>query len=69
MRRWRIGAVWVNGHNLGRFWAIGPQQTLYCPGCWLKRGTNQIIVMDLEAEGRQTIEGLADPILDEVPGS
>ena len=28
MRDWTKGIVWVNGHNLGRFWSIGPQQTL-----------------------------------------
>ena len=28
------GNVWVNGRNLGRYWKIGPQQTLYCPGAW-----------------------------------
>jgi beta-galactosidase len=27
------GQVYVNGHAIGRFWNIGPQQTLYLPGC------------------------------------
>lgn len=40
MSTWGKGVVWVNGHNLGRYWNIGPQQTLYCPGPWLKRGKN-----------------------------
>src|SRR5205085_2790400 len=31
MRSWGKGVVWVNGHNLGRYWSIGPQQTLYVP--------------------------------------
>ena len=41
------GYVWVNGHNLGRYWNIGPQQRLFCPAPWLRRGTNEIIVLDL----------------------
>ncbi|MEZ5018764.1 MAG: beta-galactosidase [Bacteroidales bacterium] len=41
------GVVWVNGHNLGRYWEIGPQTRLYCPAPWLKKGANEIIVFDL----------------------
>ena len=41
------GLVWINGHNLGRYWKIGPQQRLYCPAGWLKRGANEIVVLDL----------------------
>ena len=41
------GQVYVNGHAIGRFWSIGPQQTLYVPGCWLKKGKNEVIVLDV----------------------
>ena len=41
------GVVYVNGHALGRFWNIGPQQTLYVPGCWLKKGKNEVVVLDI----------------------
>lgn len=41
------GYVWVNGHNLGRYWNIGPQKTLYLPGVWLKEN-NEIIVLELD---------------------
>lgn len=41
------GIVWINGHNLGRYWNIGPQKRLYCPASWLKRGANEIIVFDM----------------------
>ncbi len=41
------GYVWVNGHNLGRYWSIGPQQTLYLPGVWLQEN-NEIIVLELD---------------------
>jgi beta-galactosidase len=44
---YRKGVVWVNGHNLGRFWEIGPQKRLYCPASWLTTGQNDIVVFDL----------------------
>ena len=66
LRDWKIGAAWVNGHNLGRFWRVGPQQTLFLPGCWLKPGANEIVIFDLEASGRGAVEGLREPVLDEV---
>ncbi len=46
MSAWSKGMVWVNGRNLGRFWSIGPQQTLFVPGCWLRPGDNEITVLD-----------------------
>src|SRR6185312_5622182 len=46
LRGWTKGFVWVNGHNLGRFWNRGPQQSLYLPGCWLHSGDNDVIVFD-----------------------
>ena len=47
MSNWTKGLVWVNGHNLGRYWEIGPQHRLYCPAPWLHRGRNEILVFDL----------------------
>ena len=41
------GFVWINGHNLGRYWNIGPQKRLYCPDSWLKEGLNEVIIFDL----------------------
>ena len=41
------GLVYVNGHAAGRYWNIGPQQTLYVPGCWLRKGRNEVIVLDI----------------------
>jgi len=41
------GQVYVNGHPIGRFWSAGPQQRLYLPGCWLKEGENEIVVLDI----------------------
>ena len=64
MSSWGKGMVWVNGHNLGRFWKIGPTQTLCVPGCYLKKGTNEIIVLDIDKPTTTTITGLDHPILD-----
>lgn len=64
MSTWGKGMVWVNGHAIGRFWEIGPQQTLYMPGCWLKKGKNEIVVLDLKGPGLNVIRGLERPILD-----
>jgi beta-galactosidase len=61
-----IGALWVNGHNLGRFWSIGPQQTLFCPGCWLRAGENEVLVFDLCSNGRPVLAGLDHAVLNDV---
>ena len=60
------GLVYVNGHGLGRIWEIGPQQTLYCPGCWLKKGQNEIVVFDIIGPTEAKSEGLAKPIIDKL---
>ncbi|KAI9537213.1 hypothetical protein NQZ68_027247 [Dissostichus eleginoides] len=50
---WGKGVVFINGRNLGRYWSIGPQQTLYVPGPWLHRGNNQVTVFEeQETDGR-----------------
>lgn len=61
---WGKGLVYVNGHPLGRIWEIGPQQTLYMPGCWLKEGENEILVFDIVGPASTHVEGLAEPLLD-----
>jgi beta-galactosidase len=48
MRNWKFGAVWVNGHNLGRYWDVGADRGLYLPSVWQKKGENQITVLELE---------------------
>jgi hypothetical protein len=57
MSQWKKGVVWVNGQNLGRYWSIGPQQRLYCPGPWLKKGVNKIVILDLELTEPQPLDG------------
>lgn len=61
------GQVYVNGHAIGRFWNIGPQQTLYLPGCWLKQGRNEVIVFDVVGpKGEPTSFGQDKPELDKL---
>jgi beta-galactosidase len=66
LRGWGKGVVWVNGHCLGRFWNIGPTQTMYLPGPWLKAGANEVVVLDLIGPTEAQLAGLAKPVLDEL---
>jgi len=45
MKNYSKGYVWVNGRNLGRYWNRGPQFRLYCPGVWLKKENNEIVIL------------------------
>jgi len=63
---WGKGQVWVNGHAMGRIWSIGPQQTLYVPGCWLKKGKNEIIVLDVVGPRKAVVWGQAEPELNKL---
>ncbi len=60
------GLVYVNGRGLGRFWEIGPQQTVFVPGCWLNKGKNEIIVFDILGPKNAITEGFATPIIDKL---
>lgn len=66
MRPWGKGFAWINGHNLGRYWNIGPQQTMYVPGPWLKPGDNEIVILDLIGPERPVVAALAKPIMDQL---
>ena len=63
---WGKGQVYVNGHAMGRIWSIGPQQTLYVPGCWLKKGKNEIIVLDVVGPREPVVWGQAEPELNKL---
>jgi len=65
LRGWGKGAVWINGHALGRFWNVGPQQTLYVPAPFLKQGANQVVIFTLGTH-RSRLSGLHEPVLDEM---
>ncbi len=58
MKDFTKGLVYVNGHNLGRFWNVGPQYRLYCPGVWLKKGANEIIIFDMHQTEPGVIQGV-----------
>lgn len=66
LRSWSKGVVWVNDRCLGRFWNIGPTQTMYLPGPWLRSGRNDVVVLDLLGPKTPVLAGLAAPILDEL---
>jgi beta-galactosidase len=68
MRGWGKGIVWINGHNLGRYWRVGPQQSLFVPAPWLKAGANEIIVLDLEQSGPRSIQSAIDPVYETPAG-
>src|SRR5665213_1871411 len=59
------GALWINGHAIGRYWNEGPQKTLFVPGPWLHTGSNEVVIFDLShsASDHPMLAGLAHPIL------
>jgi len=57
LSNFKKGIAWVNGHNLGRYWNIGPQKRLYCPASFLRQGTNEMIVFDLLQTEPQIVVG------------
>ncbi len=66
MRDWGKGVVWLNGHNLGRYWDIGPQQTIYVPAPWLKKGKNEIAVFEELNLKQDEISSIDHPILNDL---
>ncbi|ESO09773.1 hypothetical protein HELRODRAFT_195008 [Helobdella robusta] len=47
MKGWTKGSAFINDFNLGRYWNIGPQNTLYIPGPLIEYGPNQITLFEL----------------------
>ena len=64
--KWGKGQVYVNGHAMGRIWSIGPQQTLYVPGCWLKKGQNEVVVLDVVGPRETVVWGQDTPELNKL---
>ena len=58
------GEVFINGRALGRAWNVGPQGALYLPAPWLKKGTNEVVVFDLDGRPDGTLVFLDHPVLD-----
>ena len=63
MSKWGKGVVWINGHNLGRYWQVGPQQTIYVPAEWLKKGRNEIEVFEQLKPNLNSVNCIRSPIL------
>lgn len=66
MKKWGKGIVFVNGINLGRYWNLGPQQTLFLPGTFLKKGKNSIMVFEQLEDVVPVIETVKKPNLKEL---
>ena len=62
MSGWTKGVVFVNGYNLGRYWEIGPQQTLYVPAPFLHKGENDIVVLELH-DHKGSVRFVDQPVL------
>lgn len=66
MRDFGKGSLWINGHHVGRYWQVGPQQTLYIPAPWLKKGKNEVVVFEMLKMWQNELQALDSPILDEL---
>ncbi|XP_072885862.1 beta-galactosidase-1-like protein 2 [Hemitrygon akajei] len=62
LKGWEKGVVFVNGLNLGRYWDIGPQKTLYLPAPWIQHGNNEIVIFE-ESKAGKIIEFVDQPDL------
>ena len=67
MSDWGKGVLFINQFNLGRYWSIGPQQSLYVPSNVLRLGINKVIIFETEMPTNQaripTIKFVDKPIL------
>jgi beta-galactosidase len=64
MSDWGKGIVFINGINIGRYWRVGPQQTLYIPGVWLNKGENTIVIFEqINKEPKHEIRTVKTPVL------
>ena len=60
----RKGFVVINGFNLGRYWEIGPQKTLFVPAGVLKSGENEIVLFESDGiKGEASVEFVDKPDL------
>ncbi len=58
------GLIWVNGKLLSRYWEKGPQATAYVPCSYLKKGANEVIILEFEGFKKAAINFVDKPILD-----
>jgi beta-galactosidase len=70
MEKWGKGIVFINGRNIGRYWSLGPQQTLYIPGVYLKKGGNTITIFEQQNdEIFTTVSAVKIPVLEKLKNS
>lgn len=60
------GQLWLGAHNLGRFWSIGPQFTLYAPGPWLQKGTTRLLFFDLLSDGNEPLTTVKEAVFGDI---
>nr|WP_154957913.1 beta-galactosidase [Paenibacillus xylanexedens] len=53
------GTIHVNGHHLGRYWQIGPQEDYKIPVAWLKE-ENELLIFDEEGRTPERVRLLLD---------
>ena len=63
MTDWYRGIVYVNGFNIGRYWKVGPQRTLYVPWPLLQKGRNEIMIFSLGYAKKNIVQFTAQPVL------
>ncbi|MCM1054106.1 MAG: beta-galactosidase [Bacteroides sp.] len=56
------GCIFINGFNLGRFWEIGPQKSLYLPAPLLKKGKNILTVFETEGKAADRLRLRDEPL-------
>ncbi len=54
------GSVWINGFNIGRYWKVGPQQSLWIPLSKLKK-ENEIVLFEEEGVDSEEITVIFTP--------
>jgi beta-galactosidase len=65
MSEWGKGIIFINGYHIGRYWNAGPQQTLYIPGVWLRKGENEIVIFEQQNDTwHSTVGTVKVPVLD-----
>lgn len=59
------GVVFINDTNIGRYWNVGPINTLYVPHGLLKTGKNEIVIFETEGIYSDKLKLTTNPIITE----
>ncbi|MCD4849414.1 beta-galactosidase [Arthrobacter sp. AK01] len=60
---WTKGNAFINGFNLGRYWSRGPQRTLYVPGPLIRKGANELAILELHGSATREVSFAVEPDL------